>query len=99
LFDFPLAFNKRVIYSFIKLKREIERRSLMKCPVCKTSSEHAEIDLHSEGFTEEINTCAVCDTMWSVNHGATNIVKDPLQKSFLSALTVCVGADEYSFAA
>lgn len=71
----------------------------MKCPVCRTYEEYEEIELHSEGFTEEINTCTICGAIWSVNHGATNIVKDPQRKSFLSALGECVGADEYSFAA
>ncbi|RII30340.1 MAG: hypothetical protein CXR30_08480 [Geobacter sp.] len=71
----------------------------MKCPVCKTHEQYAEIDLHSEGFAEEINTCHICGTIWSVSHGVTNIVKDPQKKSFLSALSECVGADEYSFAA
>lgn len=71
----------------------------MKCPVCKTLEEHAEIDLQSDGFAEEINTCSHCGTIWSVSHGVTNIVKDPQRKSFLSALSECIGADEYSFAA
>jgi hypothetical protein len=71
----------------------------MKCPVCKTLEEYAEIELHSDGFAEEINTCAICGTVWSVNHGATNIVEDPQRKSFLSALSECIGTDEYSFAA
>ncbi len=71
----------------------------MKCPVCRTLAEYDEIDLHSNGFTEEINTCGICGTIWAVNHGATNIVKDPQRKSFLSALSDCIGADEYSFAA
>jgi len=71
----------------------------MKCPICKTLEEYVEIDLHLDGFAEEINTCSICGTIWSVNHGATNIVRDPQRKSFLSALSECVGADEYSFAA
>ncbi len=71
----------------------------MKCPVCMTHGQFFEIDLHSEGFAEEINTCRICGTIWAVNHGATNIVKVPQQDSFLSALTECIGADEYSFAA
>jgi hypothetical protein len=71
----------------------------MKCPICKAREEYDEIDLHSNGFTEEINTCGVCGTIWSVNHGATTIVRDPQRKSFLSALSECIGADEYSFAA
>ncbi len=71
----------------------------MKCPVCKTQEEYFELDLHSAGFTEEIGSCKICGTVWSVSHGVTNIVKDPQQKSFLSAFNDCIGADEYSFAA
>lgn len=71
----------------------------MKCPVCKTLAKHDEIGLRSNGFTEEINTCSICGAVWAVNHGVTNIVKDPQRKSFLSAHSDRVGADEYSFAA
>lgn len=71
----------------------------MKCPICQTHEEYFEIDLHSAGFAEEIDTCRICGAVWSVNHGITNIVKDPQQKSFLSAFSDCIGADDYSFAA
>jgi transposase-like protein len=70
----------------------------MKCPICK-SSKHSEIDLHAEGFYEELFECTDCGSSWSVNHGRTEIVKDTQQASFLEALTECVESDDYSFAA
>ena len=71
----------------------------MKCPVCKTYEHHVNIDLHADGFTEDIVTCSVCGTIWSVNHGLTEIVKDTQEKSFLSATSECVEGDDYSQAA
>jgi hypothetical protein len=71
----------------------------MKCPVCKTHEAHVAIELQSEGFSEQISTCTICGAVWSVNHGMTEIVKDPQEKSFLEATSECVEADDYSFAA
>jgi hypothetical protein len=71
----------------------------MKCPVCKTHEQYDEIDLHSNGFSEDIITCSICGAVWSVNHGMTEIVKDPQEKSFLEALSESVEADDYGFAA
>lgn len=71
----------------------------MRCPICKTLEQYSGIELQVTGFAEQINTCRICGTVWAVHHGATTIVKDPQKKSFLSALSECVGADEYSFAA
>lgn len=71
----------------------------MRCPVCKTVEQYVALDLHSDGFAEDIITCSSCGTIWSVNHGITEIVKDSQEKSFLSALSECVEADEYSLAA
>jgi len=67
----------------------------MKCPVCK-SQEHVDIDLHADGFTEGIMECPSCGTIWSVNHGVTEIVKDTQEKSFLEAQSECVDADDYN---
>jgi uncharacterized Zn finger protein len=67
----------------------------MKCPVCK-NNEHFDIDLHSNGFTENIMECPTCGTVWSVNHGVTEIVKDPQEKSFLEAQSECVEGDDYN---
>ena len=70
----------------------------MKCPICK-SPKHNEIDLHVEGFHEELFECDLCGSSWSVNHGLTEIVNDAQQSSFLEALTECVESDDYCFAA
>ena len=71
----------------------------MKCPVCKTHEQYVDIDLHSEGFAEDIITCQICGTIWSINHGLTEIVKDAQVKSFLEAQSECVDGDDYSYAA
>ena len=71
----------------------------MKCPVCKTHEQYVEIDLHSEGFSEDIITCSICGTVWAISHGVTEIVKDAQEKSFLEATTECVEADDYCYAA
>ena len=67
----------------------------MKCPVCK-NHEHADIELHSEQFSENIMECPVCGSMWSVNHGVTEIVKDTQEKSFLEAQSESVEGDDYN---
>lgn len=67
----------------------------MKCPVCK-SQQHSDMGLHAEGFTENIMECPGCGTVWSVNHGVTEIVKDPQEKSFLQAQSECVEGDDYN---
>lgn len=69
----------------------------MKCPVCKTHEQQVEIDLHSDGFAENIITCRICGTIWSINHGLTEIVKDPQKMSFLEAQSECVEGDDYIF--
>jgi hypothetical protein len=68
----------------------------MRCPVCK-NRQHSEIELHSEGFSEEIDVCVVCGTVWSINHGAMEIVKDSQEKSFLEALSECVEGNDYNW--
>jgi uncharacterized Zn finger protein len=73
-----------------------ERRSVMQCPVCK-HREHSDLDLHSEGFTEDIMKCRICGTVWSVNHGLTEVVEDAQEKSFLEAQSECVEGDDYNF--
>lgn len=67
----------------------------MKCPVCK-NHEHDNIDLQSGGFNEGIIECRVCGSVWSVNHGVTEIVKDTQESSFLEALSECVEGDDYN---
>jgi uncharacterized Zn finger protein len=67
----------------------------MKCPVCK-SQEHVDIELHSDGFTEDIMECPGCGTTWSVNHGVIELIKDTQEKSFLEAQSDSVEGDDYN---
>lgn len=57
------------------------------------------MDIHTDGFTEDIVTCSVCGTAWSVNHGLQEIITDAQEASFLSATTECVETDAFSLAA
>ncbi len=67
----------------------------MKCPVCKNHKQ-VDIKLHSDGFDEGITECSICGAAWSVNHGVTEIIRDPQEKSFLEAQSECVEGDDYS---
>ncbi|HEY3309294.1 MAG TPA: hypothetical protein VGJ93_12630 [Desulfuromonadaceae bacterium] len=67
----------------------------MKCPVCKSLKQN-ECQLHSDGFDEGITECDVCGTVWSVNHGVTEVVKDSQEKSFLEAQSESVEGDDYN---
>jgi len=66
----------------------------MKCPVCKNHQAHTEIQVHINGFDEDLYQCDVCGSTWSVNHGLVDVVKDTQQKSFLESNMEAVdGAD------
>ena len=67
----------------------------MYCPTCKTQ-EHSEVHFKAAEFKEDFNKCSSCGTVWSVNHGAVEIVTDTQEKSFLSALTESVECDDYN---
>ena len=68
----------------------------MKCPVCKNSQSHLEVNVHANGFDEEIFECDICGTTWSVNHGVVELVKDSQAKSFLEATSESVESDDYN---
>ena len=70
----------------------------MKCPVCKNSEHHIEMDVHANGFDEDIYECDLCGTSWSINHGVFEIIKDSQARSFLEATTECVESDDYGLA-
>jgi uncharacterized Zn finger protein len=70
----------------------------MKCPVC-SNHDSIDIGLHVEGFSEEIIKCNACGTIWSINHGLTEIVKDTQEQSFLEAQSECVEGDDYHLSA
>ena len=67
----------------------------MKCPVCKTRGEYLGINLQADGFAENINTCHVCETTWSVNHGISKVIEDSM---FLETTSECNDEDTYCFA-
>lgn len=70
----------------------------MQCPVCQ-SHEEKHLELRSYGFKEGIYECGFCGAVWSVNHELAEVVKDPQEKSFLSALSSTVEADDYCWVA
>ena len=67
----------------------------MRCPVCKNTEQHLEMDTHCNGFDEELVECDICGTIWSVNHGMMDIVKDAQAHSFLEATTEPVEGADY----
>lgn len=70
----------------------------MHCPICK-SSETQGINLHAEGFYEDITQCTCCGSSWAVNHGKAEVIRDAQEASFLEGLTECVESDDYCWAA
>lgn len=71
----------------------------MLCPVCKTHDQHTHSALETEGFSEQLITCEICGSLWSINHGMTELVRDAQEQSFMEALSECVESDDYSLAA
>ncbi len=57
----------------------------MKCPVCKKHQTHTEIEVHDNGFDEDLFQCETCGSTWSVNHGLVDLVRDTQRRSFLEA--------------
>lgn len=51
----------------------------MKCPLCK-SREHVEIDLHAEGFSQDVRECGVCGGVWTFSGNVMKIIKERTQK-------------------
>lgn len=70
----------------------------MHCPVCK-STETRKIDLHAEGFYEDLVYCDCCGSSWSVSHGKSEIIRDTQEASFLEGVTETVESDDYCWAA
>ena len=68
----------------------------MKCPVCK-STDYREVDLRASGFAEDLFECGICGSLWSVNHGMIEVVKDAQNRSFLEATSEKVEGDDYNF--
>ena len=70
----------------------------MKCPVCGNHDQQ-KIHLQSEGFNEGIEECKNCGAVWAINHGLAEVVRDPQARSFLSASSEAVEADDYCWVA
>ncbi len=68
----------------------------MKCPVCKSHNMHTEIQVHANGFDEDLFQCETCGSTWSVNHGLVEVVKDTQSKSFLEANNESVDGADYN---
>jgi uncharacterized Zn finger protein len=66
----------------------------MKCPVC-SNYDSIEIGLQIDQFDEKIIHCKSCGTIWSINHGLTEIVKDGQENSFLEGQSLPVESDDY----
>ena len=46
----------------------------MKCPICK-SREHVEIDLHADGFSQDVRECGDCGSLWTFSANVLKIIK------------------------
>lgn len=68
----------------------------MKCPVCK-GSDYREVDLRTAEFAEDLFECRVCASIWAVNHGRIEVVKDTQNHSFLEAISERVEGDDYNY--
>ncbi len=52
----------------------------MKCPFCK-NREHVEIDLHADGFSQDIRECGACGGIWTFSGTEMKIVKSKQHKA------------------
>ena len=57
----------------------------MKCPVCQ-HIDHNEIDLHCDGYAQDIIECSVCGTIWSDDHGIAAIINQPSEAAAAGSL-------------
>ena len=46
----------------------------MKCPLCK-HREHVEIDLHADGFAQDVRECGDCGAIWTFSGDVIKIIK------------------------
>lgn len=51
----------------------------MKCPLCKCRN-HVEVDLHADGFAENIRECGECGGVWSNHEGDIRVIKGRVQR-------------------
>ena len=48
----------------------------MKCPICN-KKRHIEIDLHSDGFAENLQECGDCGALWTRKENVETLVSNP----------------------
>ena len=46
----------------------------MKCPLCK-SRKHVELDLHADGFSQDVRECGDCGAVWTFSGEVRKIIK------------------------
>jgi len=51
----------------------------MKCPLCQ-SRNHVEIDLHAEGFAQDVRECGDCGGIWTFSGKTRKIIKGRVKK-------------------
>lgn len=61
----------------------------MECPVCK-QTKHIQIDLHADGFTQNVEECGDCGSVWCASGSELTLLKgrDP-KANFARAQFVC----------
>jgi hypothetical protein len=52
----------------------------MKCPLCKSRT-HIEIDLHADGFAQDIRECGDCGGIWTFSGNDLKIIKGKSAKT------------------
>ena len=43
------------------------------CPICH-SGNHVEVDIHADGFAQNLEECGVCGALWSMDNGLPHLV-------------------------
>ena len=46
----------------------------MKCPICK-GRQHVELDLHADGYSQDVRECGDCGGVWTFSGNALKIIK------------------------
>ena len=47
----------------------------MKCPICKCRT-HVEIDLHADGYSQDLRECTDCGSVWTFKNSLMVLVVD-----------------------
>ena len=55
----------------------------MNCPICN-NSEHVEVDLHADGFSQDAFECGDCGGLWTYSGTDLKIIKDREEKKVVA---------------